>query len=154
MIVKTSVGNYLLGFGYETEVVEFGRFKAGQNTSEITITKRIPVVKCYVRFCNDKRTSTLIAEGKSMCHENDVYCKETGRKIALTRALMYITDPEIRKAFWTTYFKRKPDPFNIFFDKFIKERYPNGMPVSLDIGGMKVDIKDAMYEAFNAGRKK
>lgn len=37
--------------------------------------------------------------GKSFCHPNDNYCKETGRKLAIRKALdsMRETDPELRK---------------------------------------------------------
>ena len=46
--------------------------------------------------------------GNAKCGKHDNFCKETGRKIALTRALTYPTqlDKEVRTAIWNAYFMR------------------------------------------------
>jgi hypothetical protein len=44
--------------------------------------------------------------GMAKCGLKDNFCKETGRKIALTRALRYFDDKEIRTAIWNAYFVR------------------------------------------------
>lgn len=44
--------------------------------------------------------------GLAKCGVNDNFCKETGRKIALSRALKCIDDKEVRTAIWNAYFVR------------------------------------------------
>ncbi len=44
--------------------------------------------------------------GYSWCHRNDQFSKETGRKLALTRALIN-RDRSFRTAAWKAYFERK-----------------------------------------------
>ena len=48
--------------------------------------------------------------GEAFCSELDNFSKETGRKVALTRALkdLFPEDFEVREAFWKNYFDRKP----------------------------------------------
>ena len=55
----------------------------------------------------ETNTKTTIATGLAECHENDNFRKETGRKLALKRALESVfKDPEDRKVFWDTYRSR------------------------------------------------
>ena len=49
---------------------------------------------------------TNLNYGIAKCGVDDNFCKETGRKIALTRALRYFEDKEIRTAIWDAYFHR------------------------------------------------
>lgn len=44
--------------------------------------------------------------GMAKCGKRDNFCKETGRKIALTRALRCFDDKEFRTAIWNAYFHR------------------------------------------------
>jgi hypothetical protein len=50
-------------------------------------------------------TSEPVIEGQAFCHENDQFCKATGRRLAFTRALQNggFSQPE-RKEFWEQYF--------------------------------------------------
>ncbi len=48
----------------------------------------------------------VFAGGRAWCHENDNFCKETGRKLALTRAVKDLPK-EQRKAVWEAYLNRK-----------------------------------------------
>jgi hypothetical protein len=47
--------------------------------------------------------------GKSVCSSRDRFCKETGRKVALTRAIASLPR-ETRKQIWEDYFNRLPKP--------------------------------------------
>ncbi len=48
--------------------------------------------------------AALIAEGLTSVHKNDTYCKETGRKLSLARALANAGfTREERKLFWAVY---------------------------------------------------
>lgn len=80
---------------------------------------------CTIRYFADNK---LIAVGVSNCHANDNFCKETGRRKALTSALQdvvyvrdnrYLKNVYIRQSesvfsqkerteFWKTYFARLP----------------------------------------------
>lgn len=57
--------------------------------------------------------------GRAECSDKDQFCKETGRKIALRRALAkafpsrYYSDSKAaRRAAWQAYFARKQQPIN------------------------------------------
>lgn len=57
--------------------------------------------------------------GIAQCHPDDQFCKETGRKIALRRALaksFHVFDKDerknLRRAAWQAYFARKKQPSN------------------------------------------
>ena len=52
-----------------------------------------------------KPLATKVAEGSCECSEKDTYCKATGRKVALTRALAGCTNKDFRKAVWEAYRK-------------------------------------------------
>ena len=58
---------------------------------------------CYIE---DKEAKTTFF-ASAFCSENDQYCKETGRKISLTRALKQTNfDKGQRKEVWETYLNR------------------------------------------------
>jgi len=54
----------------------------------------------------DSKQWLNLCYGTAKCGVDDNFCKETGRKIALTRALRYFEDKEIRTAIWDAYFHR------------------------------------------------
>lgn len=45
--------------------------------------------------------------GVAYCHAKDTFCKESGRKISFTRAIMHDFNREERRALWQQYFARK-----------------------------------------------
>ena len=58
----------------------------------------------------------IVARGVAHCSKKDNFCKETGRKVSLTRAIEQIVrmnhvpvfkDKETRRKVWETYFNRK-----------------------------------------------
>ena len=50
----------------------------------------------------------LIAHGKADCHPKDQFCKNTGRKLALARALKMLTsDRKLRRIYWEKYFETR-----------------------------------------------
>lgn len=51
----------------------------------------------------------MIGEGRSHCHPTDNFCKETGRKIALERAVARL-DKDTRREIWRLYFDRTLKP--------------------------------------------
>lgn len=60
----------------------------------------------------EEKAWTMLAIGKSLLHPNDylMYCKETGRKISLARALLYAfpgdENKELRRIAWQQYLNR------------------------------------------------
>ncbi len=48
----------------------------------------------------------VLTGGRAWCHEKDNFCKETGRKLALTRAIKDLPK-EQRKLVWGAYLNRK-----------------------------------------------
>lgn len=67
------------------------------------------------KYFNNKVTTCIIetqgfvevCSGTCYLSENDRFVKETGRKIALARALKYVFNKEERTQFWNAYFNRK-----------------------------------------------
>lgn len=51
----------------------------------------------------------ILAVGEAKCSESDQFCRETGRKVSLTRALedRELFPLEARRAIWTQYLHRK-----------------------------------------------
>ena len=67
---------------------------------------------CFIYLLQDNGNKQLIGYGVSKCQtEHDNFCKETGRKLALTRALdnaIYTGEiREFRTLAWKSYFARK-----------------------------------------------
>ena len=62
---------------------------------------KVRSVRCVIRV-----DSGGLSLGRSWCHENDQFSKETGRKLALARALMGY-DRGFRTAAWKAYLGRK-----------------------------------------------
>lgn len=61
----------------------------------------------------DSRTSDFIVLGSGVacCSSNDQFCKETGRKLALSRVLLDVfQDCDTRRLVWQAYFARKQKP--------------------------------------------
>lgn len=54
---------------------------------------------------------SALAVGSAVCHPSDQFCRETGRKLALSRALQAgwhgQHNYEFRQWFWTAYFGRR-----------------------------------------------
>jgi hypothetical protein len=66
----------------------------------------------FIKEDGDPRDAVI--EGTSFCSAEDKFCYETGRKVALARALEdYAPDREFRKAAWAAYRSRKPQPRGI-----------------------------------------
>ena len=53
----------------------------------------------------EKGTKKVLFSGISLCSSRDNFCKETGRKIALTRAISRLPR-EVRQLIWAEYFSR------------------------------------------------
>uniref|UniRef100_A0A6M3IK71 Uncharacterized protein n=1 Tax=viral metagenome TaxID=1070528 RepID=A0A6M3IK71_9ZZZZ len=86
--------------------VKFGHLQLGP---EQQIYSPIPSGK-QVRartFVAVVRQDTMcdVGHGIANCSVGDAFCKETGRKLALTRALRDLPKP-VRKAIWEAYFQR------------------------------------------------
>ena len=60
------------------------------------------ITECYLT----KENNVILSVGHSHCTINDTFCKETGRKIALTRAVCILPKEE-RKKIWMAYLNRK-----------------------------------------------
>lgn len=56
-----------------------------------------PITKCFIL-----EDGKEIASAICVTHENDNFCKETGRRLALSRAIKGFTK-EVRAAIWETY---------------------------------------------------
>lgn len=61
----------------------------------------------YLKYykCQVFTGNLLIGDGESNCHPSDNFCKETGRKIALERAVARL-DRDTRREIWRLYFDR------------------------------------------------
>jgi hypothetical protein len=64
-------------------------------------------------FKGRKKDGIVVGEGDSVCNPYfDIFCKSSGRKIALSKALQSFTsDKDIRKSIWKAYF-HITDPLN------------------------------------------
>ena len=50
-----------------------------------------------------------VSQGVAECHPNDQFCKATGRKVALAKALQNWTEDRwTRKLVWDKYFEKSP----------------------------------------------
>jgi len=65
------------------------------------LVKKGMTTHCYLRDNDGKMVSLGIAK----CGKKDNFCKETGRKISLTRAIKEFPK-EIRRDFWKCYLNR------------------------------------------------
>lgn len=64
---------------------------------------------CQVLVIIGAEARPIAAEGAALCGLRDNFCRETGRKLALARALLSAADVfsrEARRAFWTAYLTR------------------------------------------------
>jgi hypothetical protein len=60
------------------------------------------ITECYLL----KEDNSIVGVGNSSCTINDCFCKETGRKISLARAVSTLPKSE-RKKIWEAYRNRK-----------------------------------------------
>ncbi len=67
--------------------------------------KRPGTTSCYVT----DEDGHVMGIGSAVCSLSDQYCRETGRKVSLTRAMddHELFPFEMRKTIWAQYFKRK-----------------------------------------------
>lgn len=92
MIFSIGENNYVVKF--HTEKVDSG---LKTETGKVILT---PVST----QCSITRNEEFIAAGYSKCHPKDNFCSETGRQIALKKALEDSNLPkEDRTVFWNTY---------------------------------------------------
>ena len=92
-----------------TYKVDFERVR-----EEVRKKRRVTLCKLYFDTgLEQPRKWDLIGIEKTKCSRKDNFCKETGRKIALTRILAnWFPGPshkEIRFKFWEAYFNRFPE---------------------------------------------
>jgi hypothetical protein len=73
------------------------------------ISERVTECEIY-RYNGDQKITTV--KEQSYCSPRDQYCKETGRKLSLTRALKTFT-ASTRKLFWEAYFNRGAKPIEV-----------------------------------------
>lgn len=71
--------------------------------------------KCYV-----KRGEEIIGQVESHLHKNDVYVKNKGRIVSLTKALKHLSEQypdlftrETRKEIWNTYTEMSPQNWQV-----------------------------------------
>ena len=72
--------------------------------------------------CDFKRGAMpigLYGNGYSYCHPNDNFCRETGRKLALARALRVHIRP-FRTAAWKAYLGKPRGTAQQYFDQLLK----------------------------------
>ena len=62
------------------------------------------MTECWLRELTPTGTMVDIYRGHAYCHNKDNFCKATGRKIALTRALQHNFTRNERKQIWDQYF--------------------------------------------------
>jgi len=69
-------------------------------------------IRLYGPDDDPKKVSPFkISTGCTFCSYQDTFCKETGRKISMTRALNRLfRSKEARRLFWEEYFGRKEHP--------------------------------------------
>lgn len=63
------------------------------------------VTQCRI-FTLEGDLETVLAEGQAYCSSRDAFCRKTGRKHALSRALLTSDFPKpVRRQIWRTYFE-------------------------------------------------
>lgn len=65
-------------------------------------------------LCNIVFPNGEVYSGIARCSKRDNFCKDTGRRISLERALTIFNDKRVRRIFWKTYFSR-----GILIDNYI-----------------------------------
>jgi hypothetical protein len=88
------VKNYIIKFSYDREFNQIDKtYKLGGETI------------CLIE------TPEYVTTGKAICSEKDVFCKDTGRKIALKEALKYSdASKKDRKEIWEVYRNTTKEP--------------------------------------------
>ena len=121
--------------------------KVGGDTYRVTFAHVYSKKYKMVTMCNiwiyntyDPREGaaewTNLNYGMAKCGLKDNFCKETGRKIALTRALRCFDDKEFRTAIWNAYFHRDNKGITQCKHKCISEE----VHVFCDECGEEVDV--------------
>jgi len=78
-------------------------YKIAFTHSNFQILKRLTLCQIF-RVREDPPGDAFVSAGQTRVHKNDVYCKETGRKLSLARALKAGGfSREERKLFWAAY---------------------------------------------------
>lgn len=88
-------------------IVSWKHNRRTDNTSyESTIATKGGSTECNI-FAGLKKdyTQKFVAGAQAECHEADTYCRSTGRKISLTRALACCENKDFRKKVWEQYHK-------------------------------------------------
>ena len=103
MIAKVGEDIYKVTFAHIKPRPRQGQYKM---VTMCNIWKYDPIIWGESIEGTDSKDWLNLCYGIAKCGKNDNFCKETGRKIALTRALRFFKDKEIRSAIWDAYFKR------------------------------------------------
>ena len=82
---------------------QFSHIEKMDKTVTITYPLYKGITECYIEKEEDY---SILAIGHSSCTPNDCFCKETGRKIALIRAVKDLPKSE-RKKIWECYLNRQ-----------------------------------------------
>ena len=90
----------MLGFTFDGQAYEI-QFRHGQSCPP-NVPMEVRSTACTIFIGH----ALHWYEGRSWCHGNDQFSKETGRKLALERALTGRTR-DFRTAAWKAYFARK-----------------------------------------------
>lgn len=64
------------------------------------------MTECFIREMSSSGRVVEVYRGHAYCHSKDNFCKSTGRKIALTRALQHNFNRNERRQIWQQYFER------------------------------------------------
>lgn len=85
-------------------------------------------------------TSTNTHVGSAICHQNDNFCKDTGRKMALTRAIVDLPR-HLRRTIWAAYHNRpkKVDPV-VRLEKEVAELKQENATLSEHLSSGGVDL--------------
>lgn len=92
------------------------------------LSKRRRATKCEIFVEESDGGRTLVTDGLAICSPFDHFCKETGRKVSLTKALQKaFAHRETRKVFWEEYAKQtKKDWYKSNKEKILR---PNLRPL-------------------------
>lgn len=90
------------------------RVEFKHDQSDYTRRERIEIgiggsfTDCTISHIDSGDNVVIDAFGYSTCHPKDQYNKNTGRKVALAKALKNFTgDRKLRKRFWDAYFRAR-----------------------------------------------
>lgn len=88
-----ALGDYGISFTHET------RYERPDYPNRFT--------RCYIcKLPKEDEDAEFVGYGEAHCHPNDNFCRATGRKIALSRAITAIPNKKTRKEIWEKYFEK------------------------------------------------